>query len=137
MIFPEIIRNPPERTLRQFAALWLIVFGGMGIWKLATGGAATSAYALIGAALAVGLGGLAVPRAVRWIFVGWMTLAFPVGWLISHAVLALVYFGLFTPIALVFRFMRRDRLRMKKPDVSSYWLERPPIDDAVRYFKQF
>ena len=50
-------------------------------------------------ALTVGPAGLLFPRAVRPIFVTWLTLAFPIGWVISRLVLMLLYWGVMTPVA--------------------------------------
>ena len=44
------------------------------------------------------------------IYVGWMILAFPIGWTISQVILVVMFFGLFTPIGLIFRLLGRDPL---------------------------
>jgi hypothetical protein len=67
-----------------------------------------------------------------------MVLAFPIGWTVSRLVLAAVFYGLFTPIGLVFRLMGRDPLARRPPhDVVSYWTEKPDRADVRRYFRQF
>ena len=68
------------------------------------------ALVLAGLALVVGLLGLVAPRLIRPIYVGWMIAAFPIGWVMSHVVQALILYGLFTPVALVFRLIGRDAL---------------------------
>ena len=52
---------------------------------------------------------------MRLIYVGWMVLAFPIGWTVSQVMLALMFFGLFTPIGLVFRLIGRDPLQRTRP----------------------
>ncbi len=47
---------------------------------------------------------------MRWVYIGWMILAFPIGWTVSQVMLAVMFFGLFTPIGLVFRLIGRDPL---------------------------
>ena len=42
-----------------------------------------------------------------------MVLAFPIGWTVSLVLLGLVYYGLFTPIGLVFRLVGRDALQLR------------------------
>ena len=54
--------------------------------------------------------GLIWPRLLRPIYVAWMVLAFPIGWTISQLILAVMFYGLFTPIGLVFRLIGRDPL---------------------------
>ena len=58
----------------------------------------------------IGLLGLLWPRVIRPVYVGWMVLAFPIGWTVSQAMLAVMFYGLFTPIGLLFRLIGRDPL---------------------------
>jgi hypothetical protein len=91
------------------------------------------------AALAVTVGplGLLWPQTVRWVYVAWMVLAFPIGWTISTVILALMFFLVFTPVALVFRLKGRDALGLKpKPDAATYWVDKPVITDPRRYLYQ-
>jgi hypothetical protein len=89
-------------------------------------------------AVTIGLVGLTRPQWVRLIYVGWMVLAFPIGWTISQIILAVMFFGLFAPIALVFRLLGRDSLyRTRRPDRESFWAPKPASTDLRRYFKQF
>ena len=74
---------------------------------------------------------------VRWILVGWMVLVFPIGWIISHLILGLLYFGLFTPMAAWFRWRGRDPLRRRILNVESYWCPKETPTDLRRYFKQY
>ena len=67
-----------------------------------------------------------------------MVLAFPIGWTVSQVMLAVMFFGLFTPIGLVFRLIGRDPLhRTRRPELESYWAPKPTPTDLRRYFKQF
>ena len=74
---------------------------------------------------------------MRPVFVGWMMLAFPLSWLVSHIALAIVFYGFFTPLALVFRLSGRDPLALKRRNTESYWQPRPQATDVRRYFRQF
>lgn len=136
MRFSDIDRTPSRRTLRQFAALWIVFFGGMAAWKAAAGSTKLG-YTLAALALTVGGIGLASPRTVRSIYIGWMILAFPVGWLISRVVLCAVYFVVFLPIGVWFRLIGRDPLALKRPAGETYWTEKPSAEDASRYFLQY
>ena len=95
MRWSDIPRSPSSRMLRQFAGLWLVFFGGMAAWQGLARGRVGVAVAIAILAIAVGSLGLIRPQAVRPIFVGWMILAFPIGWTISLILLSLVYFILF------------------------------------------
>ena len=53
-------------------------------------------------------------------------------------VITLVFFGLFAPVGLIFRLIRRDALHRKfEPEAPTYWVPRPKITDPKRYFRQF
>ena len=82
--------------------------------------------------------GLAWPRGIKPIYVGWMVAAFPIGWTISQVLLALVYFVVFTAFGLVSRALGRDPLGRKLDrDASTYWVRRGQPAGIERYFKQF
>lgn len=137
MQWSEIRFDPSRRELRQFAGLCLLGFGALAGWHFARG---DSTIAAIFAALAVGLGGigLAAPRVLRPIYVGWMIAVFPIGWTVSKILLAIVYYGLFTPIGLVFRAIRRDALQLKEPtQAGTFWRPKPMPKDVRRYFRQY
>ena len=82
--------------------------------------------------------GLGVPSVMRYIFTGWMIVAFPIGWTVSRIALALTFFGVFTPVALLFRMNGRDALGLHKDaGDGSYWTKRHPIQKAADYLRQF
>ncbi len=109
MQWSDISFAPTSRVLRQFAALVLVVFGGLAAWygvAREQPGLAT-VFAIV--AVVIGPLGLIAPRAVRPIFVVWMVVAFPIGWTISRVLLALVFYGLFTPLGLVLALVRGNK----------------------------
>lgn len=138
MRWSDIQFDPPRTTLRQFAWLWLAFFGGLAIWQALVRANTGVGIALAIFAVIVGSLGLTRPEWVRYIYVGWMVLAFPIGWTISQVMLVLMFFGLFTPFGLVFRLIGRDPLqRSRRLDRESYWETKPITTDLKRYFKQF
>jgi hypothetical protein len=138
MRWSDIQFDPTRRTLRQFAGLWLVFFGGMALWQALARKNPNLGLSLGALALVVGLAGLTRPEWVRLIYVGWMILAFPIGWTVSQVVLLIIYFGLFMPIGLVFRLIGRDPLgRARRAGVESYWTPKPAPAGVTSYFKQF
>jgi hypothetical protein len=138
MQWSDIQFDPPTKTLRQFGGLCFVFFGGFGVWEVLGRGRVGLGAGLLGLAVAGGLLGLLRPDWLRWIFVSWTVLAFPIGWTVSLVMLAVMYYGLFTPIALVFRLVGRDALqRTRKPATESYWTPKPTPTEPGRYFKQF
>src|SRR5262249_57188977 len=97
MRFSDLSLNPSARTLRQFAGLWVLFFGGLACWYAAGTGPKGVAVAFALAAL-LGPIGLVRPALLQPIFVGWMVLAFPIGWVGSRFVLAGPFFRLFSPL---------------------------------------
>jgi hypothetical protein len=58
----------------------------------------------------------------------WMRFGLLLAMIVSPIVLSTIFFGLFTPIALVMRLSRRDELRLKFYKKQSYWIvRREPI----------
>ncbi len=138
MQWSDVARKPNDRMLRQFAGLWLGFFLALAAWQ--GWGREHRGWAAVLTALALTIGplGLLWPRLVRPVFVTWMVLAFPVGWLVSHLVLALLFYGMFTPVGWFFRLIGRDTLALRRPtDRESYWEIKPQATDARRYFRQF
>jgi hypothetical protein len=138
MQWSDIQFDPPRSTLRQFAGLWLVFFAGLALWQAAVRRQLILAAIFAVLALTIGPLGLTRPRSVRPIYVGWMVLAFPIGWTISQIILAVLFFGLFAPVAVAFRLIGRDPLdRTRHPERKSYWVPKPLSADLRRYFKQF
>jgi hypothetical protein len=124
--------------LRQFAGLWIIFF--LAIAARQEFHHHRHALAIILAIVAVTVGPLGVvrPRIIRPVFVAWMALAFPVGWVVSRIVLGIIFFGLLTPAAWVFRRIGRDELRLKPwPAATTYWCEKPLATSQSQYLRQF
>ena len=137
MQWSEVTFNASPRVLRQFAAIWLVVFGGLAVRKFCL---EETTPGLIFVAIAAGLGlpGLIRPRSIRHVYGTAMLAAFPLGWFVSQLLLVLIFFGIFWPVALLFRLMGRDVLRRKiSPDAKSYWETRSQATKSTRYFEQF
>jgi Saxitoxin biosynthesis operon protein SxtJ len=140
--------NPDRKTLRQFAGLWLVFLVGVGLFRAWRGGGFEPDHpfgfegpwlvpiVLWGMAVVAGVPGLFAPTLIRPVYVGLMALSFPIGWVISHALLMLVYFGLFSVFGLVFRLVGRDRLGLRLDRRrQTYWMDREPRSNPSRYFR--
>jgi len=131
--------HPTNRELRQFAGIWfpafwvivgLLVAPRTGWWHIV--------LPVWVAVAALSIAGLIWPRLMRPIFVAWIVGAFPIGWTVSHLLLAAVYYLLITPLGLIMRLIGRDKLQMRlDKDAASYWIQRPPPPPVSRYFRQF
>jgi hypothetical protein len=94
------------------------------------------AVALWVVGLGLGAFGLLVPTVSRVTYLALAWLTFPVGWLVSHVILALLFFVIVTPVGWLMRRFHDPMQRRFDRDARSYWVVRePPIRD--RYFRQF
>ncbi|MBI1924667.1 sxtJ [Candidatus Poribacteria bacterium] len=117
-----------RKRLRQFGLLVGGIFALIGFWQLYRGHHETVRIVLwsLGGFL-IGAG-LIAPTILAPIYVAWMKLAFILGWVNSRILLSIIFFLLFTPIALVLRLLGRDALdRRIEKQATSYWRERQPI----------
>jgi hypothetical protein len=148
--FNEINFKPDDYELRVFSVLWLVGFvllGALVAWRVGAfssnvpvgwqppwrAAVALWTLAVVGSAI-----GLALPRAIKPVYIAWMVAAFPIGWTVSLALLACVYYVVFTAFGLVFRVIGRDPLgRSFDRTASTYWVPRRQAEGLERYFKQF
>ncbi len=134
----EINRNPSRRELLVFGlllGLFTAILGlltyfewdsreiARGIWL--GGGAITALF-------------FAVPPLRRYFYLTWMYVTFPVGWTVSHAILAILYYGILTPTGLIMRLFGYDpMLRRPQSRNHTYWEKRRTEGKSRRYFRQF
>jgi hypothetical protein len=138
MRWSDLPTNPPTRTLRQFAGLWLLFFASLALWQGFVRHHDLAAWICAGVAIMVGLPGLVRPSLIRPVFVGALVATFPIGWVVSRVILAMLYFGLFTPLGLVFRLIGRDPLKLRRQaQRASYWEPKPQAADMLSYFNQY
>jgi len=130
--------TPTDRMLRQFSGLWIVFFLAIAARTYSHGRPAW-VWASIGvAAVTIGPIGLVWPRLIKPIFVGWMRLAYPIGWVVSRVILGSIFFGLITPLAWVFRWRGRDALGLHRQTANAtYWQPKSVATDKSQYLRQF
>jgi hypothetical protein len=129
--------NPSEKQLRQFAGIWFPAFCGLVGYSIGhkTGHWSEVEIGWVLAGL-LSVGGLLLPALIRPIFVGLILLTFPIGWVVSHLLLGLIFYGVVTPIGLILRISGHDPLQLKKPSGNSVWKSSVGKTDAARYLRQ-
>ena len=137
MNWSDVIKPPPTSTLRQFGGLCLVVFGGLAAWRYWQGDTGTLTIVLAAAAVLIGVTGLLAPAAIRLVFTAWMIVAFPIGWTVSRVALGLMFFVLFSGVALFFRFSGRDALRLRHSKRDTYWIPKPKAGSGEEYLRQY
>jgi len=139
MALLEINWKPSNKDLRQFAAIWFplaCLALGLMIWRWTSSWNWAAIPILIGVVLAP----IAfwIPSFAQRLFVGWMTVAFPIGWTISHLLMAFIYFVLITPMGLLMRLFGRDSMgRRIDKSCDSYWSPHTPPKNNQQYFRQY
>ncbi len=145
----KINLKPDRRVLEQFAWIALFAFPLLGgfftrgdarffqLWLWNWSHPAVLVLAAVGAvqrlALLAGIKHLSLG-----LYVVMTLVAFPIGFVVSHLMMLVIYYLVITPIALVFRVMGRDVLgRRLEPQRASYWTERSKPRDAASYFKLY
>jgi hypothetical protein len=126
----------PDRTVRQFTVLLSLLLGTFAVRDFLARGATTSAVLLAVAATAVITSGLIRPGTIRPIFTGAMVLTTPIRIVVSAALLRVMYYGIFTPMAVVFRLIGRDALGRRRVNAPTYWAPKATPSDVKSYFRQ-
>jgi hypothetical protein len=133
----RINHHPRTRQLRVFAGAWLVCFGLLAV-LLRAKGHQYAAIAVGGIAIGIPSVGLAASEVLRLAYLGLSYATFPIGWLMSHAILAALYYLVVTPVGLLLRLFDYDPLERRiDRAASTYWKardERPSSTD--RYFRQ-
>jgi hypothetical protein len=140
MNWNDIPRHPSTRLLRQFGGLCsgicLVMASAAALSVAGTAVVPARMWSWLTAGLGVGLVTLLRPTALRPVFVGWLILAFPIGWIVGRLALATIFFGLFTAVGLLFRMTGRDPLgRSRRAD--TYWTARDHSTTPADYLRQY
>lgn len=135
----EIDWNPPHRILRQFSAVWFPLFAlvvGLVVFRL--GGTWTAPIAIWAVTAIIAIVGFAWPPFARPVFVGLMIVTLPIGWVVSHVLLALILFLVITPIGVVLRLRGHDLLQLRNdPRRTTTWHQSAPMRSASDCTRQY
>ena len=68
----------------------------------------------------------------------WMSLGFFLGRFVTPIILALIFFIIFTPIAIFMKIIQRDELRLRPSNKKTFWINRSDQSfDEESFFRQF
>jgi hypothetical protein len=138
MQWSDIPFTPTNRTLRQFAGLWFIFIGTLGVIQTVVRDRPTAGAVFACLAITISIAGLLKPQLIRPVYVGSMVLTFPIGWVVSRIILACMYYGVFAPVGLAFRLTGRDVLVRRKPPMAvTYWSPKAISTDPRSYLRPF
>ena len=132
----RINHRPSARQLLVFAAAWLIITGLLG-WSQWAKARPTAAFVCWGLALGVPAIGAAWREGLRLLYVGLSYATYPIGFVVSSVVLALIYYAVLTPIGLILRVCGHDPMQRRAgARAGSYWHQRPGPRSPASYFRQ-
>jgi len=134
----DMPKRPTPKQLRWFGVIMFVFFSavaGAVCFKLH---ARAVAFALVGVGAVFALLFYAV-RALRVpMYLAWMRVFFPVGWLVSNAIVAVIYYLIVTPIGLIMRLVGRDPMRRRfDRNAGTYWVALRRNDALSQYFRQY
>lgn len=134
MDWQDIQRHPARNVLTQFGVTAAAILIVVAMWRV---NSAPFKFGLAGAGLAIALIAWLRPMTLRVPYVALAVTTFPIAWFVSRLFLAFMFYGVVTPIALLFRAFGRDVLRRRRPDGASYFVKRSATDDLRSYLRQF
>ena len=126
--------QPTKRQLRQFGVTCVFALPTiMWVWTQST----------MAAIWAGGIGvllcslGLVLPQLLKPVFAGLMMITMPIGMVVGELALMLIYFGLFLPMAILFRLIGRDSLQRRSAhNEKTFWQKRIPVSSIRKYYQQ-
>ena len=137
MNWNQISSSATIKQIRQFGILVGIVLVAVGSWQLYR-----QIYPIVRIVLwSIGsflfAGGLLWPRVLKPLYVLWMFLAHMLSWVNTRIILGVIFYLIFTPIALVMRIAQRDGLQKKiNKSASSYWTQRTAPENIKEHFER-
>lgn len=139
--------RPPPDTLRQFGLIGLIGFSllaGLAYFQwllfayLPDTAVNPTVYVLIGLALYSGFFAFIAPLGLKPLYVLLTLITFPIGFVMSYLTMIIIFYGVLTPVGIVFKLIGRDTMNRRfDPSATTYWIKRKPPASVKRYFRQF
>ena len=140
----------PKKDLRIFAYTWAFIFFVIGFYPLYRSGfsvlltidslKALQSLNVRGWSLYVSLAffivGTILPGVLSGFYKVWVKFGELIGGVISKVILLIMFYGLFTPISIVLKILRKDLLHKKlDKKCQSYWIDRTLQPGSLK--KQF
>lgn len=135
----EVNWRPNTKQLRSFGRIALIALAVISLLLYLLKRLEIEwALAILGIGIIIFLLSIISLKAAKVIYLVLTLATLPIGLASGYVLLAAFYFLVLTPLAIVFRAIGRDALRLKSdPAAKSCWLSYHPPDRLERYFHQF
>ena len=139
----QLNTDPTQLQLRQFGVTslvalpvlaWLIA-GRPAFWSGEPVGAPVWIAGTVGLSLAIL--GFVKEQWLKPFFIGLSFVTYPIGLVVGELVTFVVFFLVFTPVAIFFRIIGRDALELTiDRDSATYWKPKKQPRDVKSYFRQ-
>jgi hypothetical protein len=67
----------------------------------------------------------------------WMKFGVLLGMIVSPIIMGIIYFVIFTPIAIIMRLSGRDELRLRLKKQKTHWINRKTLNEVDSFKNQF
>jgi len=121
--------NPSLKELRLFS-LFLLLPAAFLFWKFS---GKSYTQAIITTLVAVAILGCILPKLIKPLYLLLITLTWPIGFLINNLLLALIYFLILTPIAL----LKKKPLNLSYPPQKKSNFSPLPKSDPQSYYNPY
>ena len=129
--------RPSLRQLFQFGIAWVVFFALAALFA-AWRGSPVSPWWILALALIPPLIGWIFPGFLRGLFVVLAVVTFPIGFVVSHLILAALYYLVLTPTGLILRLVKMGLFpKRPEPSLPTYWHSRSGARKPGDYFKPY
>ena len=88
-------------------------------------------------AVAFLLFGIIKPSFLKHVYLGWMALALVMGFYVTKIIMALLFYGMFTPMGVIGRLFTKDMLdEQADPQAQTYWQPYPKKQDPRKHLER-
>jgi Saxitoxin biosynthesis operon protein SxtJ len=130
--------NPSKKELRTFGLCALAFCALVGWIVFRRSGSMPVAAAIVGVGVVLAVIGLLVPRALRPVWIVLMVVNYPIGWVLTHVVMAIIFYLVVSPVGVIMRLTGRDPMeRHFDRSAKTYWKPRHRDPESVSYFRQY
>lgn len=139
MALLDINLKPSDKMLKDFGKFALFVSVLIAAFNFYKGFVVlnTAGYIVLGGVL-VFVASLISTFLIRPIYITMVVVTFPIGWAISHLILAFFYYCMITPLAIFFKLTGRDIMhRTYDKACKSYWIKHETPTSLKQYKQQF
>tara|TARA_B100000214_G_C23958972_1_gene624297 strand:- start:519 stop:989 length:471 start_codon:yes stop_codon:yes gene_type:complete len=119
---------------RKFGIFFSIIFGLFAIYFYINSSYKIALF-FIGFAVTFSMLALIKPSFLQILNKLWMNFGVILGRIVSPIIMGIIFFGMFTPIAVILRIFGRDELQIKHFNSYSYWKDRDKDSNSKEKFK--